>query len=178
METSIKTKLAVVKLLSTLFLVTMMGCSNKNNDLSLKQENNKDVVMHVWEAFNHGNIEVLDEVIDESYIELTPYSTIQQGGPERVKDAYKWMKSVFGNIQFEVEQMIAEGDYVFSRAMATGTHEEEFMGVPATGRPIRFAAVVVSKISNGKLIQDWSFVDAMKILQQLGKVSVVPFESD
>ena len=142
-------------------------------------ELNKAIVMRAWEeGFNQGNLDVLDEVFDDSYVELTPYGSIEQGGPERAKQAYRWMQSVFGDIHFKVEQMMAEGEFVFSRAMATGTHVGEFMGVPATGRPVRFAAVVVSKISRGKHVQDWSFIDTMAILRQIGEVSIEPIKAD
>jgi predicted ester cyclase len=137
-----------------------------------QQDANKAVVMRAWDAFNSGDLDVLDEVFDESYVELTPYGKIDQGGPERAKHAYRWMRSVFGEIQFEIEQMMAEGDLVFSRAMATGTHTGEFMGVAATGRPVRFAAVVVSQIANGKHVKDWSFIDTMAILKQIADVSL------
>ena len=143
--------------------------------MSSKAESNKAVVMRAWEeGFNKGKIDVLDEVFDKSYIELSPYGKAEQGGPERAKQAYHWMREVFGDIHFEVEQMLAEGDYVFSRAMASGTHVGEYMGVPATGRPVKFAAVVVSKIKDGKHVEDWSFVDTMAILKQIGEVTVGP----
>ena len=146
--------------------------------MSSQLEANKAVVMRAWEAFNQGDLDVLDEVFDDSYVELTPYGEIEQGGSERAKQAYAWMQGVFGDVHFEVEQLMAEGDMVFSRAMATGTHDGEFMGVPATGRPIRFAAVVVSKIAGGKHVQDWSFIDTMAILRQIGEVNVEPLEAD
>jgi predicted ester cyclase len=146
--------------------------------VSSQLEANKAVVMRAWEAFNHGDLGVLDEVFDNSYVELTPYGKIDQGGPERAKQAYHWMRSVFGEIQFDVEQLMAERDFVFSRAMATGTHTGEFMGVPATGKPIRFAAVVVSQIANGKHVKDWSFIDTMGILRQIADVSLEPRGSD
>lgn len=142
--------------------------------MSSQQEANKAVVMRAWDAFNSGDLDVLDEVFDESYVELTPYGKIEQGGPERAKQAYRWMRSTFGEIQFDIEQMMAESDLVFSRAMATGTHTGKFLGVPATGRPIRFAAVVVSQIVNGKHVKDWSFIDTMAILRQIAEVSLEP----
>jgi predicted ester cyclase len=142
--------------------------------VSSKQEANKAVVMRAWDAFNNGDLRVLEEVFDESYVELTAYGKIEQGGPDRAKQAYHWMRSVFGEIRFEVEQMMAEGDFVFSRAMATGTHTGEFLGVAATGKPIRFAAVVVSQIVDGKHVRDWSFIDTMAILRQIAEVSLAP----
>lgn len=158
---------------------TIFGCSQTDTSHTEQLEANKAIVMRAWEeGFNQGNMDVLDEVFDDSYVELTPYRKIDQGGRERPKQAYVWMRSVFGEIHFEVEQMMAEGDYVFSRVIATGTHVGEFMGVPATGRPIKFAAVVVSKISNGKHVQDWSFIDTMAILRQIGEVTIEPKSSE
>jgi len=142
--------------------------------VSSQLEANKAVVMRVWKAFNECDLDALDEVVDEAYVEFTPYGKIDQGGPERTKQALEWMRSVFGNIQFEIEQALAEGDFVFTRAIATGTHVGEFMSVRATGRPVQFAAAVVSKVSDGKLVQDWSFIDTMAILKQIGEVSLEP----
>ena len=135
---------------------------------------NKTVVACAWDAFNNGDLDVLDGVFDESYIKLTPYGRVDQGGPARVRQAYAWMHSVFGKIHFEIEQMLAEGDVVFSHVMATGQHIGEFMGVHATGKSVRFAAVVVSRIISGKHVQDWSFIDTMAILRQIGTFSIVP----
>ncbi len=173
-----KTTWAIGCVLCVVLAPLAAGCAQGETDLSSKLESNKAVVMRAWDAFNEGDLDVLEEVFDETYVELTPYGKIEQGGPERAKQAYEWMRSVFGEIHFEVEQMMAEGDFVFSRAMATGTHVGEFMGVPATGRPVRFAAVVVSQISNGKHVKDWSFIDTMAILRQIGKVSIEPREPD
>jgi len=82
-----------------------------------RQEANKAVVKRAWDAFNSGNLDVLDEVFDESCVEFTPYGSIDQGGPERAKQAYHWMRKTFGEIHFEVEQMMAEGDHVCSRTL-------------------------------------------------------------
>ncbi len=162
---------------SLLVLIIMLftGCKQNSESTSQQLENNKKVVMRAWEeAFNQGNNDVIKEVFDTSYVESSPYEVFEPRGIERVIDANDWMKSVFGELHFEVEQMIAEGDYVFSRAMATGVHTGEFAGVEATCNPVRFAVVVVSKISHGKIVKDWSFVDTMTILKQIGNVTVTP----
>jgi len=155
-----------------LLLMLFVGCGTSDHD---RLEANKAVVMRAWEeGFNQGNKNVIKEVFDESYVESSPYETYEPRGIQRVLEADEWMKSVFGELHFDVEQMVAEGDYVVSRAMATGVHIGEFAGVEATCNPVRFAVVVISKISNGKIVQDWSFVDTMEILNQIGKVTVEP----
>ena len=133
-----------------LLFIIVSGCTKTVEDKNLQLENNKAIVMRAWEeCFNQGNTDLIDELFDESYIERTPYSLIKQGGPERVKQAFKWMNSVFGDLHFEVEQMIAEGDKVVSRAMATGKHIGEFMGVSATNKPVRFAAILPTFLPGG-----------------------------
>jgi len=179
MQIPIKGTRLILRTLPGAFVVLTVACVPGDADVNSRLEANKAVVLSAWEeGFNKGNLAVLDELFDASYVELTPYGKVEQGGPERARQAYEWMRSVFGDIHFEVEQVIAEGDFVFTRAMATGTHVGEFMGVSATGRPVRFAAVVISKVSNGKVVQDWSFVDATALLWQIGDVTVEPREVD
>jgi predicted ester cyclase len=154
----------------SLLALLITSCTQKENKQESQLEANKAVVMRAWEeAFNQGKMNVVKEIFDENYVESSPYKTYEPRGIERVKEADEWMKSVFGNLHFQVEQMIAEGDFVFSRAMATGTHIGDFMAIPATNKPVRFAVVVVSKVKNGKIVQDWSFVDTQAILKQIGK---------
>ena len=181
MEQSKRVLNHAINIIMLLFVITLLAvsCSQEMNDKDSQLETNKAVVMRAWEeCFNQGKVELIEELFDSSYIERTPYSVIKQGGPERVKQAFKWMNSVFGDLHFEVEQMIAEGDIVVSRAMATGIHIGEFMGVLATGKPVRFAAIVISRISKGKHVEDWSMVDSYAILKQIGNVSVIPPEAN
>ena len=175
-KTNNSTFLQITLMLS---LILVYGCTKTVEENTPQLETNKAIVMRAWEeCFNQGNIDLIDELFDESYIERTPYSVIKQGGPERVKQAFEWMNSVFGDLHFDVEQMIAEGDIVVSRAMATGKHIGEFLGVSATNRPVRFAAIVISRISNDKHVEDWSFVDTYAILKQISSIDLSPLEQE
>jgi len=169
----------VISVMFMLLIVLASGCTRSKIDMDSQHEDNKAIIMRTWEeGFNQGNIDILDEVFDENYTDRTPYGVAEQGGPERAKQAFKWMHSMFGDLHFEVEQMIAEGDIVVHRVMVTGTHVGEFMGVPATGKPVRYAVVVVSRFSNGKVVEDWSIVDSYSILRQISKVKLSPLDSD
>jgi predicted ester cyclase len=162
----------VIMLCILLLTKLLVGCETSNQD---RLEENKAVVMRAWEeCFNNGNKDVVKEVFDESYVESSPYETYEPRGIQRVIKADEWMQNVIGELHFEVEQVVAEGDYVVSRAMATGVHIGEFAGVEATCYPVRFAVVVISKVVNGKIVEDWSFVDTMEILDQIGNVTVKP----
>ena len=60
-------------------------------------------------------------------------------GLEGMKEMFHMFFNAFPDIHIEVEDLIAEGDTVVMRATTTGTHQGDFMGIPATGK--RFPTV-------------------------------------
>jgi predicted ester cyclase len=67
----------------------------------------------------------------------------------------------------EVDDMIAEGDKVFVRARMTGTHQAEFMGIPATGKAINVGIGGYFRIDNGMAVEHWGVMDTGAIIRQL-----------
>jgi predicted ester cyclase len=58
-----------------------------------------------------------------------------------------------------------------ARARATGTHQSEFMGIPATGKSIDVQLVDIIRFdADGKAIEHWGVFDALKMMQQLGVI--------
>jgi predicted ester cyclase len=72
--------------------------------------------------------------------------------------------------------MVAEGDKVVYRYSATGTHTHtgDFKGITATGKQITAAGIVISRIVNGRLWEDWECADEMGLMHQLGVIPQLP----
>lgn len=68
---------------------------------------------------------------------------------------------------------IAEGDKVTLRMTFRDTHQEEFQGIPPTGKEVAFEAIVVDRIVDGKVVEHWSNMDNLSLMQQLGVIPVV-----
>jgi predicted ester cyclase len=68
----------------------------------------------------------------------------------------------------KIEDMVAEGDLVAIRATFNGTHRNEFMGIPPTGKDISVDGMVFYRISGGKIVDFWMNADMMGLMQQLG----------
>ena len=66
-----------------------------------------------------------------------------------------------------VDDLIAEGDKVFVRARMTGTHQGEFMGIPATGRTIDVGVADFIRFDNGLFVEHWGVMDTGALMQQL-----------
>jgi predicted ester cyclase len=51
-----------------------------------------------------------------------------------------------------------------------GTHQGDFQGIPPTGKPVTFTSIDVYHIAGGKIVEVWSQIDLLSLLQQLGVV--------
>lgn len=61
----------------------------------------------------------------------------------------------------------AAGDYVLLHGYFTGTHTQQFHGIPATGRVIKCSMTMIDKIIDGKLVEHYGDFDSGSLMQQL-----------
>src|SRR5689334_7386316 len=102
-------------------------------------EENKRVVHRVFEeAVNKGNMALLNELIADSYAGANSGAAVV--GPQAFIAPLRALKEAFPDIQYKLEDVVAEGDRVFVRWHWTGTHKATFRGpggvYPATGAHI------------------------------------------
>ncbi len=64
--------------------------------------------------------------------------------------------------------MVAEGDNVVARFTARGIHKGNFMGLPATGKPIIMTGIEIFRIKDGKITELWAEANLLGLMQQLG----------
>jgi steroid delta-isomerase-like uncharacterized protein len=83
---------------------------------------------------------------------------------------YEGLWEAFPDVEATVEEMIAERDTVAFRVTLRGTHEGEFMGVPATGNRIEMAVQNFYHLREGKVVERWSNPDMMGLMVQLGAI--------
>ena len=61
-----------------------------------------------------------------------------------------------------------------SRFEWTGTHRGEFLGVPATGRQVRFWGVVIDRLEEGRIRDTRIVMDTLGLMMQLGALPSPP----
>jgi steroid delta-isomerase-like uncharacterized protein len=119
------------------------------------------------EAFNSGDVAVLDELVAENFVEHDPMPGM---APDRegFKAMIRGLREAFPDFHTEVEDQIVAGDKVVERWSCTGTQEGEFMGLPPTNRHVEIHGMDISRLADGRLVEHWTQVDMMSMLQQLG----------
>jgi predicted ester cyclase len=51
-----------------------------------------------------------------------------------------------------------------------GTHQGEFLGIPATGKQVSFYTVDAMRVVDGKITEHWGVATLLDLMQQLGVV--------
>ena len=119
------------------------------------------------EVFRRRHLDAVDELLTDDFVEHTPapgQATDRQGA----KDFIGQMLQAFPDLNFEVENQIAEGDTVAAVGTMTGTHNSDFFGVPATGRRVSVAVMDTGRVREGRFTDHWGLVDVPELMAQLG----------
>ena len=135
-------------------------------------ESNKQLVRRLIEqVVNAGNLNVTDELLTPDYVYREP--TV---GEKRGREAYKQLitmyRTAFPDVRFTIDQQIAEGDLVVTRWSGRGTHRGELFGAAPTHKQVTVQGVLISRISNGKIVEEFECYDALGMLKQIGTVQV------
>jgi len=99
------------------------------------------------------------------------YSPSSNPTPMSREDAVELMQTfhqAFPDVIWQIEDMVAEGDRLTTRFVGNGTHTGDFMGIPPTGNTIRVSGIVISRIEDGKIVEEWEELDMLGLMEQLG----------
>ena len=130
------------------------------------EQNKVNVRRGFEEAINQRKLAVFDELLAPNYVNHN--MPAPQPGPEGMKAVIGMFLTAFPDFQVTVEDVVAEGDRVFSRGYFTGTHRGDFQGIPPTGKQIKAGYIDAWRAENGKFVENWVQLDMMGLMQQLG----------
>ncbi len=128
----------------------------------------KDVMCRLYEAINRGDYPAIDHIIADEYVEHEALPPRIASNREGVIQRLRLLKDAFPDVQFDIQDMAAEKDKVWSRVVMTGTQREEFDGFPPTGRPVQIELVDIYRFDRHKIIEHWSVTDQLSLFNQLG----------
>jgi steroid delta-isomerase-like uncharacterized protein len=92
----------------------------------------------------------------------------EASGPAGVKRLAAMAHASFPDLHFTIEDMVAEGDKVVYRYSLRGTHQNDFMGIAATGRQVNVTGIHIYRVDDGKLQEEWENWDMLGLMRQLG----------
>lgn len=118
-------------------------------------EENKALVRRLFEAWNTGNMDLIDELLIPDYVDNDALPG-QTQGLEGYKQIVAYLLSVFPDMKMTIDDLIAEVDKVVVHSTFSGTHKGEFMGIAPTGKKVTAAYINIYHIADGKFVEEWS----------------------
>ncbi len=154
------------KTIAVLFLISCLGVASLPAAASSLQSKNKAVARRVFdEIFNQGKFQVADEIYAKDFVNHGVHRDI---GLKEDQDAARGWKLAFPDLKMTVLKEIAEGDLVTLLWTGTGINTGEGNGLPATGKKMQARGITIWRIVNGKITEEWSAFDRLKIMKDLG----------
>lgn len=123
----------------------------------------------IEEVINRGNLDAASDYFSEDVVEQVPFPG-QGPGVEGIKDVVAGMRAAFPDMHWSVEEQLEDGDKVLTRFEWTGTHHAPFLGVPATGRPVKVWGMIIDRLEDGRITDTRMLMDTLGMLVQLGAV--------
>jgi steroid delta-isomerase-like uncharacterized protein len=127
-----------------------------------------------YDLLNAGDIDGFSQFLSEDFVEHEQAPGLAPG-KEGVVQFFTMYRAAFPDLHFEPEQLVANGDTAAVYVHVTGTHQGEFMGIPATGKSMDIHGVDIVRFGDdGVAREHWGVFDGMGMMQQLGVVPGPP----
>jgi len=142
------------KILIAVLAACTFGSCNQSNDVA---ERNKNTILKAHEELlTKRNLAYADEAFASDYT----VTGFEQKGPELIKYFVTEVTRAFPDMQYTVDNLVAEGSLVSWTRTSSGVHKEDYMGYKATGKTVTWVESNLTKFSDdGKIIQEWSTSD-------------------
>jgi C-1 hydroxylase len=138
------------------------------DDFTMLTEENKAVVRRFIEAYNNRDLELFGELVAPDYVDHT--HDLQ--GRKEFTQLFARAFVAFPDWHEAIQDIIAEGEWVWVQVKATGTHNGEWnlsgIPLPPTGKKVTMMMVFMFRIVNGRLVEGREVDDTLDFFKQLG----------
>jgi predicted ester cyclase len=122
----------------------------------------------VEEGFGNGNLDAVDELLAPDFREHQ--NGVEPPTREGVKALIRELRSILPDVKLTIEDITVDGDKVWGRMKAHGTHRDMFMGKSPTGKTVTVDVIDICRFEDGKIIEHWGVPDRLGMIEQLGLI--------
>ncbi|RFF31051.1 ester cyclase [Wenzhouxiangella sediminis] len=124
----------------------------------------------VDEVLNNDDDSAMSDLVHRDYRHLTPDGELR--GRDGLKALFDDYRGGLPDLNVVIDDLVVSGDKVVTSIRLTGTHSSDLLGIPATGKLLRVHGMVLSRLEDGKIIEEWEILDLLGMFRQLGVVSL------
>ena len=131
---------------------------------------NKAMLREFFDTMSTGDVAAVEATIEAAYAEDVAYHGMGEeiSGSDGIKQLVRGYMTAFPDMKTTVESQVEEGDLLVTRFVAEGTNTGELNGQPPTGKPMRMQLISMTRIVDGRVVEEWEEGDLFGMLAQLG----------
>lgn len=128
---------------------------------------NSDVLHRLRDIINSERLDQIDEVLAPDYVRHDPSSLMRDIGRSEYKEAFARLKRAFPDAQWEIEDVLEDGDKVVGRWTFRGTHTGPFYNLEPTGSVVTYPIIAIYRINEGRIVEDWHIFHSLGLWETL-----------
>ena len=129
------------------------------------------IVQRYFDAWNTGNLSLIDETISPNLAVRGPQETLVPPGQGRefCRHAATRFRAAYPNLKCTIEQSVVEGDRVAIAWTMTGTGVgiSPVFNLPDAGKKYNVFGTTIYRIADGQIAELWQVSDMLGALRQL-----------
>jgi len=150
-----------------LICLTFSGCQQQTTD-AITEEDAKALMDRYMEIHNEGTLELADEIFHPEFVLKTPFLPEPIVGIQALKDVITNLRKTFADFKGTIEEVVVKGDKIWSRYTMTGTNTGPLGDLPPTGKKMHVTGMAITRVADGKIIEDQTYWNVLGLYQQLG----------
>ena len=140
----------------------------RREDMSTQE--NRTIARRFIQVWGKGDLDIIYELAAPSLSVQYPAMPQVIRGSKAFRKVMENFRSAFSDWDIHVEEEIAEDDKVVIRWIFSGTHQGGLLGIPATGKKVKWTDITIYQIVDGKVMEEKGEEDFLGFLRQIGVV--------
>lgn len=131
-------------------------------------------IRRLYDLINAGDIDGFSRQLADDFVERDEIPGLPPT-KDGVVQYFRIMFAAFPDLRMDVQDSFASGDKAVARLQISGTHQGEFMGIPATGKQVSVNLIDITRFGDDGLAREhWGVADQLTMMQQLGVIPAGP----
>jgi len=127
---------------------------------------NKESIRRWFDMINKHDLSMINEIVSEDF--RANEFGMEFKGPVALKQAFTIGFAGFPDLQYTVDDIVAEGDKVAIRYTRTGTHKGEYRGFAPKNKWTQVSGAFFYRLVGGKIVEASGYSDRLALFQQIG----------
>jgi predicted ester cyclase len=128
---------------------------------------NAEQFRRIIDAFSAGDLDAIDELVAPGCVE---HQRGNNAGSDGAKDVIRTLHRWMTYFSLTIEDLVVDGDKVWSRNRARGINTGSVMGNPPSGKAVDVDVFDIGRFEGGKLIEHWGVADQLGLMLQIGAI--------